>query len=355
MNLINDKIDRILTEIADRNLDDPVYQKAKHIASFDNMPVLITGETGTGKEILARYIQNNSPRKDKPFVIVNMGSIPTNLVSSELFGHIAGAFTDARKDKKGFIEEANGGTIFLDEIGDISLEAQTALLRFLDYNVIKPVGASKEISVDVRVIAATNVDLDKKLKTGHFREDFSYRLIRNQLKLKPLRERTKPEIKGTIENIIADFSRENNVAEIKLDSIALETLLNYKFPGNYREARNIVESLYTINKDIIDVNDLSDLHIAFPTKPDNAFKELNPFDLITENSKKSPTLEDKVAYIVYDTVRKHNGTVKHAAYELDITEKTIKKYLKHYHSMENFSGKIPIGDRKNSERKNEND
>ena len=202
--------------------------------------VLITGESGTGKELVARAIHRLSPRKDKPFVVVNCGGIPPNLLESELFGYKAGAFTGATRDKKGLFLKAHQGTIFLDEIGELPLEMQVKLLRVVQEKVILPLGGTKEIKVDVRIISATNRDLAKEVLKGNFREDLYYRLNVITLELPPLRER-REDIPLLINHFLKKYAQKMGKEIEGISDFALKALMEYDFPGNVRELENIIE------------------------------------------------------------------------------------------------------------------
>lgn len=215
-----------------------VYRKIKEVAGTD-IPVLIMGESGTGKEMVAQAIHALSPRRDNTFIAVNTGAIPKELIASELFGHLKGAFTGAIADKKGKFEEANNGTLFLDEIGTMNIAVQISLLRVLETQVIERVGSNRSIGVDVRIIAATNDNLEKMIEDSQFREDLYYRLNVFTIDLPPLRER-----QGDIA-YLANFYRESFNLELgkKVEGItdrAMEALNAYHWPGNVRELRNII-------------------------------------------------------------------------------------------------------------------
>ncbi len=215
-----------------------VYRKIKEVTTAD-IPVLITGESGTGKEMIAKAIHELSARKDGPFVAINTGAIPRELIASELFGHLKGAFTGAIADKKGKFEEASNGTLFLDEIGTMDHAVQISLLRVLETQVIERVGSNRPINVDVRVIAATNDNLGKMIEENKFREDLYYRLNVFTIDLPPLRDR-----KGDIA-YLANFYRHMFNIELnkKIDAItprAMDALNSYHWPGNVRELRNII-------------------------------------------------------------------------------------------------------------------
>jgi len=202
--------------------------------------ILITGESGTGKELVAKAIHYNSPRKEKPFVTLNCGAIPEPLIESELFGHMKGAFTDAIATKKGLFEVADEGTIFLDEISELPLLMQVKLLRVLQDKEFKRVGGTEDIRVDVRIISATNKDLEEAVKEKHFREDLFYRLNVIQIKLPPLRDR-KEDIPILTGHFLKKYSEELNKNILKISPEALQILLHYEYPGNVRELQNIIE------------------------------------------------------------------------------------------------------------------
>jgi transcriptional regulator with PAS, ATPase and Fis domain len=201
---------------------------------------LIEGETGTGKELLARCIHYNSPRKDKPFVTQNCGGIPETLLASELFGHKRGAFTGAYSDKKGLFEISNGGTVFLDEVAEMPPTMQTSLLRVLQEGEIKPLGAEHKKHVDVRVISATNKDLEDAVEKGEFREDLFYRLNVFAIKLPPLRQRV-GDIPILAQHFITKFSRKTKKPLKGLTPAAVQCLTSYPFPGNIRELENEIK------------------------------------------------------------------------------------------------------------------
>ncbi len=202
--------------------------------------VLILGESGTGKELVARAIHENGLRKDKPFVVINCGGIPEHLLESELFGYMKGAFTGAYSDKPGLFEVARGGTIFLDEIGELPTILQVKLLRVIQEKAFRRVGGSEDITVDVRIIAATNQDLEQKAKEGNFREDLYYRLNVIPIHIPTLRKR-KEDIPVLTKHFIEKYSREFGKEIKKISSYAMELLAKYRFPGNVRELENIIE------------------------------------------------------------------------------------------------------------------
>lgn len=209
--------------------------------------VLITGESGTGKELVARAVHSWSERLDGPFVKVNCAAIPGELIESELFGHEKGAFTGAVGRHQGRFEQADGGSIFLDEVADTSLEVQARLLRVLQEGEIQRVGGEQVIRVDVRVIAATNRSLEDLITAGRFREDLYYRLNVLPLHAPPLRER-RFDLPGLAESFIEQFARRNNRRPVTLTPGALEVLARYDWPGNVRELQNVVERLMILNE-----------------------------------------------------------------------------------------------------------
>lgn len=216
-----------------------IYDVIREIAPT-RTNVLITGESGTGKEKIAESIHSLSGRHDKPFVVINCGGIPENLVESEFFGYRRGAFTGANSDKKGLLESANHGTVFLDEIGELSLPLQVKLLRAVQERKFKAVGGTEDIKVDIRFIAATNKTLEKEVIEGRFREDLYYRLNVIEIKMPPLRDR-KSDLKALAQHFLEKYSKEMGKEIRKLSSYALDLLCKYDFPGNIRELENIIE------------------------------------------------------------------------------------------------------------------
>jgi transcriptional regulator with GAF, ATPase, and Fis domain len=209
-------------------------------ACATNISVSISGETGTGKELVAKAIHYNSKRKNKPFVAVNIAAIPRELIESELFGHEKGAFTGAVTRRVGKFEEADGGTIFLDEIGDMEAGLQAKLLRILQEREVSRIGANQVIKLDVRVIAATHKDLSEEVKAGRFREDLYYRLLGLPIHLPPLRERGNDVIL-IAKHFLDQFTKENQMPRFKITEEAQQKLLQYPYPGNIRELKSIVE------------------------------------------------------------------------------------------------------------------
>ena len=202
--------------------------------------VLITGESGTGKEIIAKAIHQESERSKEPFMVINCGGIPETLMESELFGHKKGSFTGASSDKKGLFEIAHKGTVFLDEIGELSLPIQVKLLRAVQEKVFKPVGGNEDITVDIRIVSATNKSLEKEVIAGNFREDLFYRLNVIEIKVPPLRER-KADLRALAQHFLEKYSKEMGKEITKFSSYAIDLLKKYDFPGNIRELENLLE------------------------------------------------------------------------------------------------------------------
>lgn len=225
--------------------DDPQFNYAltvaERVASTD-VSVLVSGESGVGKESIPKIIHFSSPRKHKKYIAVNCGAIPEGTMESELFGHIKGSFTGANDNRKGYFEEADGGTIFLDEVGELSAESQKRLLRVLESGEFYKVGSSTVQKTDVRVIAATNVDLQEAIRQRRFREDLFYRLNQVPIYLPPLRER-KSDILMLFRKFASDCADRYNLAPVSLDKDAQSILISYRWPGNIRQLKNIVDQI----------------------------------------------------------------------------------------------------------------
>ena len=233
-------------------------------------PVYISGESGTGKELVARLIHEKGPRLGRPFVAVNCGAIPADLMESEFFGHKRGSFTGASADKDGLFQAADGGTLFLDEIAELPLHMQVKLLRAIQEKAVRPVGAPHEVSVDVRILSATHKDLAELVAAGGFRQDLYYRLNVIELRVPPLRERGGGDIARLARHLLARLARQEG-RRASLSDAALDALAGYDFPGNVRELENILERALTLCEG--DVLDAADLHLpgaaaAVPVPPD---------------------------------------------------------------------------------------
>ena len=220
--------------------------------------VLITGESGTGKELVAKALHNNSPRRYKPFVPLNCAALSENILESELFGHVQGAFTGADRERKGWFEHANGGTLFLDEVGDIPLSTQVKLLRVLESGEIVRVGTNEPIKVNVRLISATNRDLTEAIAAGTFRQDLYHRLKVVSVKLPPLRSR-REDIPLLIDFFLKQFAASHAKTITSITPAARKALMAYAWPGNVRELKNAIESMVVIDSDgVLDVDDLTE-------------------------------------------------------------------------------------------------
>jgi transcriptional regulator with PAS, ATPase and Fis domain len=255
-----------------------IVAKARRIAPR-SVPVLIEGESGTGKELLARAIHRSSPKKDKPFIAVNCGAIPAELVESELFGHKKGAFTGASQDRKGYFEAANGGTLFLDEIGELPLTAQVKILRVLQEFKVVRLGDTGSIDLDIRIIAATNRNLVQEVASGQFRADLYYRLAVAVLQLPPLRER-EGDISLLIDHFLDQINRESaaepGYLHKKISSSARNIMLSYPWPGNARELLNIIRRAAVWSpEETISVDDIREILIPQPSPLASEIKELS--------------------------------------------------------------------------------
>jgi two-component system nitrogen regulation response regulator NtrX len=249
--------------------------------------VLITGESGTGKEMVARAIFRLSARKDRPFIKVNCAAIPESLLESELFGHEKGAFTTAIQRKRGFFEQAHGGTLFLDEIGDMTLSAQAKVLRALNNGEISRVGSETVQHVDVRVLAATNKDLEKEVREGRFREDLFFRLNVFPLRTPPLRERY-DDIRPLADAFLGAFSRENGLKPKQVDAMVYRALEARSWPGNVRELKNVVERAAILSGEVITIADLPEDPHANPFEEDAGDEDLTPEGFPEEGASPPP-------------------------------------------------------------------
>jgi len=289
-----------------------VYLLIEKAIGVQNMTVSIRGETGTGKEMVARTIHFNSSRKDRPFVAVNMGAIPRELLESELFGHEKGAFTGAFTRNIGKFEEANGGTIFFDEIAEMDIDLQVKILRAIQEREITRVGGSSVIKVDVRIITATNKDLQEEVRKGRFREDLYYRLLGLPIVLPPLSEREN-DIIILANHFLREFCRENNLPAKEFTAQARSKLLSYHFPGNVRELKAIIELAAVMsNQRIIGEEDI----LFSPTN--------SGIDLFSQDM----TLKEYETRIIRHYLDKNNNNVVLVAKKLDIGKSKIYNMIK---------------------------
>jgi len=295
-----------------------VLRLAEHVAPTDST-VLIQGESGTGKEVVARYIHNLSTRSDGPFLSINCGALPENLLESELFGHVKGSFTGAVRDKQGLFAAARGGSFFLDEVGEMPPSLQVKLLRVIQEREVIPVGATEAIPVDVRILAATNRDLEEEVRRANFRSDLFYRLNVIAVNLPPLRER-RDDLIPLMEQFLENMSQESG-GEIKaLSSDALDAVTVYEWPGNVRELENALEHAVVLSKgNLIEAS-------ALPERITKRKKE----PLVAERSYKNPTLEViERAYIMY-VLQAEGGNKTRAAEVLGIDPSTLYRKLSRY-------------------------
>jgi DNA-binding NtrC family response regulator len=282
--------------------------------------VLIQGESGTGKELIAKALHANSPRKDKPFVPVNTGSMPSELLESNLFGHVKGAFTSAIATKKGLFEVANGGTLFLDEIGNMGMDTQAKILRVLQDRRFTPLGGTQEIQVDVRIVAATNVDLRTAVRDGKFRDDLFYRLNVISIDLPPLRSR-REDIPLLVNRFLDHFSKENDLEPRKLTADAMRALVDYEWPGNVRELENIIERGVVLSSTPIIGSGLLPGHITGRTFQE-ALLEHNP------NASLFDILEDIERRIIMEKLERCNWNQTDAAEQFHIPLSTLNQKIK---------------------------
>jgi len=292
-----------------------IFEMIEQVAPT-NGRVLITGESGTGKELVARAIHNKSPRSRRQFVQVNCAAIPNDLIEAELFGHERGAFTGAIGKRVGKFEMADEGTIFLDEIGDMSLHTQSKVLRVLETQEFERVGGKQTLEVDVRVIAATNKDLAVEIGADNFREDLFYRLNVIPISIPPLRQR-RTDIPPLVEHFLTQFCAENNQQKKTLSNEAMKALQTYNWPGNVRELRNIIERLVIMTRgDVVEVDDipvdLGDIHVQQP--PGSLREARAEFE----------------SNFIRQCLEKHLWNVTEAAKELGIERTNLHRKMKQY-------------------------
>jgi PAS domain S-box-containing protein len=316
-------IEKLQKELKSRyTFEDIVGRSAVMMKLFEILPqisessstVLIEGASGTGKELFARAIHSLSPRKNKPFIAINCAALPETLLESELFGHKAGAFTDARRDKLGRFALANGGTMFLDEIGDISPAMQIRLLRVLQERVIEPLGSVQPVKTDVRVVAATNRDLKKLVQEGIFRDDLYYRIRVISLKLPGLDQR-REDIPLLVDHLIAKF---NSIQGKDIEGVSEEVmaqLMEYEYPGNIRELENIIEQAFVLCR-----GRLIELH-HLPA-------ELRPVGASGYGGSNPMSLRSMEKLLIGEALRRHKGSRSKAARQLGINPSTLYRKLK---------------------------
>lgn len=297
-----------------------VLDQAARVAPHDTT-VLILGETGTGKELLARAIHHNSRRRNKPFVTINCGSIPKDLIEAELFGYTRGAFTGAFTSKPGKVEQADGGTLFLDEVGELSQEAQVKLLRVLQQGEVSKIGATETIHVNVRVVAATHRNLSAMVEDGTFREDLYYRLAVVPLHLPPLRER-KEDIPDLVESLFRKAKERHGLPNVRLAPQVLHHLMAYRWPGNVRELENVLERLLVLAPgEVITEFDLPEEIRRVAAQPQSYWLELPDAGLSLEGVEKE---------LILRALERFNGNQTQAAKYLDISRRTLIYRMEKY-------------------------
>jgi transcriptional regulator with PAS, ATPase and Fis domain len=303
--------------------EDIISRSAKVQQLFDVLPrvaesdctVLIEGETGTGKELFARALHSVGRRKNEPFIAVNCGALPDTLLESELFGYKAGAFTDAKKDKPGRFALAQGGTIFLDEIGDVSPAVQVRLLRVLQEKTYEPVGGVSSVKAEARVITATNKNLQELVEKGLFRKDLFYRINVVRFRLPPLRER-REDIPLLVDHFIQRFNTRYGKSICCVSNEAMAELMNYAFPGNIRELENVIEHSFVLSQgQMIEKKDLPDVFHRHEVAGGGTGGEFR-------------TLQQMEAVMIEQALRRHDGNRAAAARELDINPSTLFRKLK---------------------------
>jgi len=277
------------------------------------LPVLVLGETGTGKELVARALHDQSGRRGH-FVAVNCGSLPKDLIESEMFGHERGAFTGAETRRKGFFQEADGGTLFLDEIGELPESLQTRLLRVLENGVVRPVGSTRELVVNVRVVAATHVDLERAVMVGRFRSDLYYRLNASSVRIPPLRAR-RVDIPLLVQRILADEAALGHRCRVSGEAMA--ALMEHSWPGNVRELKNVLRRAAALGSSVLQPADLRLVDGSFGADD----------DVVTICGQTYVQIEKE---ILSRTVRRCDGNQRAAAGELDIPRSTLNDKLRRY-------------------------
>jgi len=297
-----------------------LFRMVRVVAESD-ATVLILGESGTGKELVARAIHRISPRRARPFVAINCGAFPEALLESELFGHIRGSFTGAVQNKKGLIEEADGGTLFLDEIGDSSPVFQSKLLRVLQEGLVRPVGGTRNLSINVRVIAATNKSLQEAVRLKMFREDLYYRLSVIPIVIPPLRER-REDIGPLAEHFVAKYKVKNRREGLEVSTKTLDCLRDYSWPGNVRELENVIERAVVISKgpEIQPEELLIDEHSKVVPRMVSASQPRNT----------GPCLASVERERIIDALRRYSGNRSKSARELGISRTGLYYKMKRY-------------------------
>lgn len=303
-----------------------IFTLVKKVADSDST-VIINGESGTGKGLIARAIHKNSARKDRPFITINCGAIPENLLESELFGHVKGAFTGATSSKQGKFEQACRGSIFLDEIGDMSPNLQVKILRVLEEREFEQVGGSRTIKADVRIIAATHRDLEKLVEEGSFREDLFYRLNVIPVEIPPLRER-KTDIPLLVSHFLTEFNTKNGKDVQGVSDNAMAVLKQHSWPGNVRELKNLMERLVVLKGEgSIDTLDL-------PQKLRNKggrSPRLPALEITEEGINLNTAVSEFEKALILESLQKTNWVKNQAAKLLRLNRTTLVEKIKRHH------------------------
>lgn len=305
-----------------------IYRLIKRVANSDST-ILINGETGTGKGLAAKALHHCSYRKEKPFVSINCGAIPENLLESELFGHVKGAFTGATAAKIGKFEAAHGGTIFLDEIGDMSPDLQVKVLKVLEEREFEPVGGYKSIKVDVRIIAATHRDLEEEVQKGNFREDLFYRLFVIPVQLPSLRERP-TDIPLLVDHFIHKFNHDKHLTIDGISKSAMDTLMQQAWPGNIRELANLVERMAVLKGEgELTVEDLpKKLKIESQDYSVNAIQSIE--EICTDGMDLNTAVSEFEKNLIYQSLEKTDWVKNKAAQLLQVKRTTLVEKIKRY-------------------------
>ncbi len=299
-----------------------VVERLRQIAPT-SATVLITGESGTGKELVAKALHNNSPRRSKPFVALNCAALSENILESELFGHIKGAFTGADRERKGWFEHANGGTMFLDEVGDIPLSTQVKLLRVLESGEIVRVGTNEPIKVNVRLISATNREMKGAINSGGFRQDLYHRLKVVSVHLPPLRSR-REDITLLTDYFLKQFTASHDKVVTSISPAARKALMSHSWPGNVRELKNSIESMVVVDYDgVLDLDDLPEE--LLPSAPGSVDPEAGGGGHLVGRP-----LEEVEKYYIAETLKLTEGNREEAAKLLGIGERTLYRKIKEY-------------------------
>jgi len=298
------------------------------------MPILITGESGTGKELIARGIHRCGPHPDNPFVPVNVASVPESLFESQFFGHVRGAFTGAEKAMPGYFEQADGGTLFLDEIGELPFHLQAKLLRALEEKTVVRIGDSRAVSINVRIVSATNQNLDKACRDGKFRLDLLYRLKSAHIHLPPLRER-KADIPLLIGHFLDQLNQKKRTQVTGISEKTMELMVAHSWPGNVRELRNMMERLVVLTQE----GEIypRDLPQKLRTVAEEDVTAVPEMEVSGDGICLSTAVSDFEKSLISQSMKKANGVKKNAAKLLNIKRTTLIEKIKRHNLEENFA------------------